>query len=180
MGRIGKRLLALPGALYDRDLGWLLGHRFLRLTHAGRRSGRRYRTVLEVVEEDLTRGEVVVLAGLGRRADWYLRGQFKTGPLGPVGPAVRSVLNWPRNLEAGSGIEVELGGVRFAPAHRTLGEDEAAGVLAGYERRNRAVAPLVRRVLSALVGWHYDGSDAARRRLVRELPLVALRPAGHA
>jgi deazaflavin-dependent oxidoreductase (nitroreductase family) len=156
MGRIVKRLLALPGALYDRDLGWVLGHRFLRLTHAGRRSGRRYRTVLEVVDEDLSRGEVVVLAGLGRRADWY------------------------RNLEAGSGIEVELGGVRFTPAHRTLGEDEAASVLAGFERRNRAVAPIVRRVLSALVGWHYDGSDAARRRLVRELPLVALRPSGHA
>jgi hypothetical protein len=35
-------------------------------------------------------------------------------------------------------------------------------------------------VLSALVGRHYEGSDAARRRLVRELPLVAFRPAGYA
>jgi deazaflavin-dependent oxidoreductase (nitroreductase family) len=156
MGRIVKWLLRLPGALYDRDLGWLLGHRFLRLTHLGRRSGRRYRTVLEVVGEDLARGEVIVLVGLGRRADWY------------------------RNIEARPGVEVALGGVRFAPAHRTLGEDEAAGVLAGYERRNRAAAPVVRRVLSALVGWRYDGSDAARHRLVRELPLVAFRPAEHA
>jgi hypothetical protein len=31
-------------------------------------------------------------------------------------------------------------------------------------------------VLSKLAGFRYDGSDAARRRLVQTLPLVALRP----
>lgn len=62
----------------------------------------------------------------------------------------------------------------------SLGADEAAGVLAGYELRNRVAAQVVRRVLSALVGRPYDGSDTARHRLVRELPLVAFRPAGHA
>jgi hypothetical protein len=30
-------------------------------------------------------------------------------------------------------------------------------------------------VLSWLVGWRYDGSAAARQRLVKELPLVAFR-----
>jgi hypothetical protein len=48
-------------------------------------------------------------------------------------------------------------------------------VVADYERRNRWVAPVVRRVLSWLVGWPYDSSDAARRQLVRERPLVGLR-----
>ena len=56
-------------------------------------------------------------------------------------------------------------------------EAEAAMVMAGYEQRNRLAAPLVRMVLSRLAGWRYDGSDAARRRLVRALPLVAFRPA---
>jgi len=51
-------------------------------------------------------------------------------------------------------------------------------VLADYERRNRWVTLVIRRVLSALVGWRYDSSDDARRRLVRDLPLVAFRPAG--
>ena len=51
-------------------------------------------------------------------------------------------------------------------------------MLAGYERRNRWVAPVVRAVLSRLVGWHYDGSESARRRLVGELPMVAFRPIG--
>jgi hypothetical protein len=56
-----------------------------------------------------------------------------------------------------------------------LGTDEAVGVLADYERRNRIAVPLVRAVLSKLAGFRHDGSDAAQRRLVRTLPLVAFR-----
>lgn len=151
-GPIVRRLLRAPAALYDVHAGWLLGNRFLRLTHVGRRSGRRYRTVLEVVGSDPARDEFVVVAGLGRSADWY------------------------RNIAARPAVAIEVGRRRFAPAHRTLDEAEACAVLAGYERRNRLVAPVVRRVLTMLVGWRYDGSDIARRRLVGELPFVAFRP----
>ena len=49
--------------LYDHRLGWLLGQRILRLNHVGSRSGRRYRTVLEVVGHRQTR----VLRRLGLR-----------------------------------------------------------------------------------------------------------------
>lgn len=52
---------------------------------------------------------------------------------------------------------------------------DASAVLAHYERHNRLVTPVIRRVLSWLVGWRYDGSDA-RQRLARELPVVAFRP----
>lgn len=69
-----------------------------------------------------------------------------------------------------------VGRERFAPTHRELDVDEAAAVLADYERRNRLAAPVVRRVLSRLVGWRYDGSEQARRRLVRERPVLAFRP----
>ncbi len=48
--------------------------------------------------------------------------------------------------------------------------------MAGYERRNRIAAPIVRFVLSRLAGFRYDGSDAGRRKLVATLPLVAFRP----
>lgn len=66
---------------------------------------------------------------------------------------------------------------RFRPVHRTLDEQEAAAVLAGYERRNWYAAPVVRRVLSWLVGWRYDSSDDAQRRLTNELPILAFRRA---
>ncbi len=49
-------------------------------------------------------------------------------------------------------------------------------MLAAYERRNWLIAPVLRLVLSRLVGWRYDGSPAGRQRLVAELPLVAFRP----
>ncbi len=151
MGPTARRLLRSPARLYDWHLGWLLGRRFLRLTHIGRRTGRQHQTMLEVIA---TRpgGEVIVIAGLGRSADWY------------------------RNLKTQPAVEVAIGRRRFRPAHRTLDPSEAAAVLADYERRNRLATPVVRRVLSWLVGWRYDGTDQARRRLVRELPVVAFRP----
>ena len=147
-----RRLLRVPVFLYRAHLGRLLGSRFLLLTHAGRRSGRQYRTVVEVVGRLPETGEYVVMAGFGHAADWL------------------------QNLRAGGGREVTVGGRRFRPAVRELAEDEAASVLAGYERRNRLIALVVRRVLSRLVGWDYTGTDQQRRRLVRERPLVALGP----
>jgi deazaflavin-dependent oxidoreductase (nitroreductase family) len=147
-----RALLRAPARLYDVNAGWVLGGRFLRLTHDGRRSGRRYQTMLEVIGEDRRSGEVLVLAGLGRRAQWY------------------------RNVLAGHAVEVAIGRRRFHPRHRELGAQEASEALAAYERRNRWVTPVVRYVLSRLVGWRYDGSADARLKLVTELPVLGLRP----
>ncbi|MEU0529033.1 nitroreductase family deazaflavin-dependent oxidoreductase [Amycolatopsis tolypomycina] len=139
-----------PVRLYDHGLGWVLGHRFLCLTHLGRRSGRMYRTVLEVVGTE--GGEYVVVAGLGARADWF------------------------RNIQARPPVEVIVGRRRFPAAHRVLGEDEAVEVIAGYERRNRLAKPVLRFAFGKLLGRRYDGTDLSRRRMARQLPLVALRP----
>lgn len=146
-------MLRAPARLYDWNAGWLLGRRFLRLTHVGRRTGRHHRTMLEVIGWRPATGELLVLAGLGHSANWY------------------------RNIQVGGAVEVAVGRRRFRPAYRTLAEDDAVAALADYEHSNRLAAPVVRRVLSWLVGWRYDGTDAARRRLVRELPVVAFRPA---
>lgn len=150
-GPVLRLLFRAPTRLYDRDLGWLLGTRFLCLTHVGRKSGRRYRTVLEVIGTDPAAGEVMVIAGMGRSSDLY------------------------RNIQANPAVEVVVGRRRFAPAYRALDETEAAMVMAEYERRNRWVLPIVHPVLSKLLGWRYDGSESARARLVRVLPVVAFR-----
>lgn len=152
-GRLMRAVFRMPVRLYDWQAGWLLGHRFLRLTHVGRRSGRQYRTVVEVLHADPATGEVVVMAGFGRTTDWL------------------------RNIQAHPAVEIIVGRDRFTPVHRILDETEAAAVLAGYEQRNRLITPILRRVLSRLVGWTYDGTDDARTRLVRQLPLIAFRPA---
>lgn len=147
-----RRLVRAPVALYRWDLGWLLGYRFILLVHIGRRSGLERRTVLEVVHYDPKTSEVVVMSGLGRTSDWY------------------------RNIQAHPAKEVVIGRRSFAPTHRDLTEDEAVAAVAAYERRNRIATPIIRSVLSKLLGWRYDGTDEARRRLVDERPLVMFMP----
>jgi deazaflavin-dependent oxidoreductase (nitroreductase family) len=147
-----KRAFRAPVFLYDIGAGWLYGHRFLLLTHRGRRSGRVYRTMLEVVGWDAARREAVVMSGFGPRSNWYL------------------------NVLAGNAGEIRIGRLRFRPEARALDPDEATRVVAAYERRNRVLSPVVRAILSRLGGFPYDGSDASRRELVERLPLVSFRP----
>lgn len=153
--RVAKFLrpaLAAPTVLYAKGFGWLLGRRFLCLTHTGRRSGHRYRTVLEVIGAGPGADEYLVIAGFGRSSDWL------------------------RNIEAHSEYEVNVGSDRFCARHRVLTATEAESAMAEYERAHRWVRPLIRGVLTRLLGWRYDGSPAARARLARQLPVVALSP----
>jgi deazaflavin-dependent oxidoreductase (nitroreductase family) len=111
-----------------------------------------FRTVPEVVAWDEVTREAVVMSGFGRSSQWY------------------------RNVSATDPVEVQISRLRFSPRVRQLDADEAAGVLAGYEQRNRIAARFLRAALSKLAGFRYDGSESARRRLVEVLPLVAFRP----
>jgi deazaflavin-dependent oxidoreductase (nitroreductase family) len=145
-------LLRLPAAMYRANAGWILGHRFLCLTHRGRRTGRRYRTVLEVLAWEPATREAVVMSGFGRKANWY------------------------RNVLAGGAVEVEIARECWLPQARALEPAESVAVLADYERRNQRLTPVVRKVLSRLARIEYDGSPAARLAVADTLPLVAFRP----
>jgi deazaflavin-dependent oxidoreductase (nitroreductase family) len=154
LGRLSRLLFRAPACLYRWRCGWLLGHRFLLLVQIGRHSGRRRYTVLEVIEYRPDGPEAIVMSAFGRQADWL------------------------RNIEATPSFDVVIGRARFAAAYRRLGETEAARALLGYQRRNRLIAPLIRRVLSRFLGWRYDGSEQHARRLAAQLPVIAFRPAG--
>jgi deazaflavin-dependent oxidoreductase (nitroreductase family) len=145
-------LFRAPVFVYRWGLGWLFGKRILLLSHTGRRSGLRRQTLLEVVEYRKQGPEVVVANGFGPDCDWV------------------------RNIEAKHDEEITVGAEHFAAAHRFLGEDEAAKVIEGYEHRNRFIAPIARKGFSWLLGWKYHGGDEERRRLVRQIPLIAFRP----
>ncbi len=82
---------------------------------------------------------------------------------------------WYRNVIAGGAVEVRIAQRRFTPSVRPLGTEEAATVLADYERRHRLLAFVIRPVLSRLSGVRYDGGPASRRQVVEALPLLALR-----
>jgi hypothetical protein len=92
----------------------------------------------------------------------------------PAGLGPRA--QWLRNVLVAGEAEIEIGHERWAASVRALGPSEAAAVLADYERRNRFALPLVRRLLSRLAGFEYDGSEGARRELAARLPLVAFSP----
>lgn len=147
-----RHLFRAPVYLYRWHCGWLLGHRFLLLIHVGRRTGLRRQTVLEVMDYRHEGPELIVMSGWGHTADWL------------------------RNIAATPNPEIIVGSQHVIATHRFLDPDEAVWVVERYERCNRFAAPIIRAVLSRLLGWRYDGSDDARRRLVAQLPLVAFRP----
>jgi deazaflavin-dependent oxidoreductase (nitroreductase family) len=147
-----RRIARAPLVLYRWRCGWLLGHRFLALTHRGRRTGTLHQTVLEVLAFDRASSTAVVISGFGRNADWY------------------------RNVEHDPEVVVDVSRSRYRARARTLDPDAAATALSDYERRNRLMAPVLRLVVSRLVGWRYDQSPSARQRVVARLPIVELRP----
>lgn len=147
-------LFRAPVYVYRWHLGWLFGKRLLLLDHTGRRSGLRRHTVLEVVEYRAAGPEVVVANGFGPNSDWL------------------------RNIQEKSDEEVTVGSRHFAARHRFLGEEEAENVIEKYEHRNRLIAPIVRAGFTWLLGWKYRATDADRRRLVHQIPLIAFSPRG--
>lgn len=144
-----RAFLNAPNWLYRMGLGWVLGHRFMLLTHRGRTSGRIYRTVLEVVRYDPRTQETIVCSGWGTRADWY------------------------RNIKARPPVAIESGGRRYEnPSFRVLPPDENYPIVADYVRR----LPPVARPLAYRLGIDVPGSEAERRAHSERLLMVAFRP----
>ena len=133
----------------------MLGHRFLQLTHRGRRTGLPRTTVLEVLRWDPSDGSVTVMSGFGPKTDWLL------------------------NLAANGEAHIDIGRHCYDAAFRNLTLEEAAQVFADYERRNAVIRPIITSVLSHLLGWRYDGSAPARARLVAQLPVIEFRRRSH-
>ncbi|HEX5503647.1 MAG TPA: nitroreductase family deazaflavin-dependent oxidoreductase [Thermomicrobiales bacterium] len=146
-----RRILKLPALLYRWRLGWLLGHRFLALTHRGRKSGLLRRTVLEVVHYDPATRESVVVSGLGGAADWY------------------------RNIQAQPALAVQTGRRRYPPRQRFLTPEEAAAVAAEFARRHPLEARVALWALGRL-GWAAGAARPTWRALAAEIPMVAFRP----
>jgi deazaflavin-dependent oxidoreductase (nitroreductase family) len=143
----------LPIALYRLRLGWVVGQRFLQVMHQGRRSGRVYRTVLEVVRYDRASRESVVVAGFAH-ADWL------------------------RNIQATPAVEVRTGTDRYAPTQRFLEVDERFAVLTRFQREHPWEAPIMLRLFGLRPATDRREREEQWRALAAELPMVAFRPKG--
>lgn len=142
-------LLRLPVWLYRARLGWLLGKRFLLLTHTGRKTGLPRRTVLEVVQYDAATRTFIVASGWGEKSSWF------------------------QNIQAHPEVEVASGGLRFEACGEQLPVEQAEQVLTEYARRH----PVAFRWLAPLMAGERQNSVAENiRAMAQTIPLVALRP----
>ena len=88
-------ILKLPLLLYRTGLGWLLGYRFMLLTHVGRRSGKVYQTVLAVLSFDPKTRELKAISAWSA-SDWY------------------------KNIQTLPALQVDTGFTRYVPVFHAL------------------------------------------------------------
>ncbi len=136
-----------PIILYRLGLGWLMGHRFMLLTHVGRRSGRVRRTVLAVLRFDSGTREIMAISA------W-------------------SASEWYKNILAAPALQVETGFTRYAPVHSSLTSDEIATLFDEYRRKH----PLFTRIICRIPGWKWNSSHEEFVELAKTLHGVAFRP----
>lgn len=141
--------LRLPIWLYRLHLGWLLGNRFLLLTHMGRTSGLPHETVVEVIRYDQTTDACVVASGWGSNSDWF------------------------RNIQKTPEVTIMLGSRKLTASAVVLSETEGAQELLDYARRH----PTAFGEITALfTGQRISGTEENCRALARVIPIVAFRP----
>ncbi len=149
--RIGRMVFRAPVWLYRWGLGWLLGSRFLLLTHKGRKSGRLYDTVIEVIKHDPTARTYYVVSGFGKRADWF------------------------RNIQKTPDVTITVGRRRMPARARVLPTDEAVAVLKDFIRRH----PVEVKFMLRFYGYPSMDTEADMRWFVEEYPVVEFEVKDH-
>ena len=142
-------LLRLPIWLYRTQMGWLLGDRFLMLTHIGRKSGRRRQSVLEVVGHDAATGSYIIASGWGEQADWL------------------------RNIQKNPNVLVDARGWRFEATAERLAQELATNTVRAYAHRHPSA---FRALAGRMIGQPLTGTEEDYRALAAAVPFVALRP----
>jgi deazaflavin-dependent oxidoreductase (nitroreductase family) len=135
-----------PIGLYRAGLGWILGERFLMLTHTGRVTGKARNVVLEVVRYDRAKDTFFVASGWGMRSDW-----------------LQNILKQPH-------VQVHFKRRSFPALAEQLPVEDAELEMLDYGRRH----PAALKQLARLMGYQIDSTESAYRELGRYIPVVRL------
>ena len=146
-----RRLTRFPLWLYRLGLGFLLGNRFLMLTHTGRKSGQPRQTVLEVVRHDALTDSYVVASGWGAKTNWF-----------------RNILERPH-------VSVTVGFRRLEAVAVRLSPRGAEHEFRDYARRHPRA---FRALSSAMMRQPSKDTDETCRLLSQSVPVVVLQPTG--
>ncbi len=142
--------LRLPLVLYRLRLGWLLGERFLRLYHVGRKTGQVRETVVEVVHHDQLGNIYYIVSGWGYKAQWY------------------------QNLMAMPDVVIQVSSRRWGVTAETLPPELGADILIKYRTQHPRAAGELSRVMGINIA---RTSPTGLIDIVHEsLPVIALRP----
>ena len=148
----GKALrfgLRLPIWLYRARLGWLLGDRFLMLTHTGRKSGLERHTVIEVVQHNKDTDTYYVVSGWGEKSDWY------------------------QNIRKDPSVTIRTGGRKFKSIAEIIPVENAIEIVQTYAREH----PMAFNELSGLfLGERMKPGSDAPQRIAEKMPMVAFHP----
>jgi deazaflavin-dependent oxidoreductase (nitroreductase family) len=140
-------LLHMPTWLYRFHMGWLLGDRFLMLTHIGRKSGHRRQSVLEVIGQDQATGSYIIASGWGEQADWL------------------------RNIQKNPNVLVDTRGRRFEATAERLSQEIATNAAREYACRHPSA---FRALAGRMIGRQLTGTEGDYRDLAKAVPMVAL------
>jgi deazaflavin-dependent oxidoreductase (nitroreductase family) len=148
------RTLRMPGVLDRKGTRWMLQALspapVIVLVHRGRKSGRIFKTPVEMLVDDPEWKELVVAPMWGRDSDWY------------------------RNVVAGGLIEVHVHGEERQVEWRELDEGERAAAMDAYREAHPMYSRIILRMLVRVNGLKGHPEQA----VLRELPMLGLRRVG--
>ena len=145
---ISRLLFRTPIWLYKLNLGWMMGNRFLKITHTGRVSGQSRQVVLEVVKYDPAIDTYYITAAWGEQSDWV------------------------KNIRANPRVQVQVGRRKMEMVAEQLTPEQGEAVILDYAQRH----PTAMKSLARFMGYQLDGSEADFRELGRLLLMFSLRP----
>jgi deazaflavin-dependent oxidoreductase (nitroreductase family) len=153
--RLLGRTLRMPSVLDRKGTRWLLQALspapVIVLVHRGRRSGRVFKTPVEILVEDPERDELVVAPMWGRDSDWY------------------------RNVVAGGLIEVHVRGEEQQVEWRELDDaSERRAAMDAYREAHPMYSRIIVRMLVRVNRLEGDPEQA----VLREIPMLGLRRVG--
>jgi deazaflavin-dependent oxidoreductase (nitroreductase family) len=152
--RVLGRTLRMPSVLDRKGTRWMLQALspapVIVLVHRGRKTGRVFKTPVEILVDDPGQGEFVVSPMWGRDSDWY------------------------RNVVAGGLVEVHVRGERQQVEWRELDEAERRSAMDAYRKAHPIYSRIILRMLVRVNGLEGDAEQA----VLRELPMLGLRRVG--
>jgi deazaflavin-dependent oxidoreductase (nitroreductase family) len=153
-GRVLGRTMRMPGVLDRKGTRWMLQAlspaTVIVLVHRGRKSGRLYKTPVEVLVERPERSELVISPMWGRDSDWY------------------------RNVVAGGLVAVHVRGEERKVEWRELDDGERRPAIEAYREAHPLYSRMILRMLARVNGFEGDPEEA----VLRELPMLGLRRVG--